>query len=243
MTTLIVFDIDGTLLRSVAPHQAAFSGALRDSGLTEIDSAWGGYAHHTDSWIFREVFRRNTGRLPDAAETLAFADRLAERFVAATAHDGVEQIPGAAAFLKALTASEEYAVAFATGGMRKVTEVKLAPLGAAGPVATASDHTFREHVVREAVRQAGTGFDRVISVGDGPWDVRAAVATGSQFIGIGESTAPFGDWFPRTHLFASFDEIDPAADFALSPPAGRVAAVPDTDVAFTARPASCGCWN
>ncbi|MFF2514193.1 hypothetical protein [Streptomyces sp. NPDC058086] len=110
-------------------------------------------------------------------------------------------------------------------------------------MSTASDHTLREHVVREAIHQAGDGFDRVVSVGDGPWDVRAAVATGSQFIGIGGSTAPFGAWFPHTHLYGSFDEIDPAADFSLTPPVGQVAAEPDADKAFAARPASCDCWN
>lgn len=243
MSTLIVFDIDGTLLRSVAPHQLAFHGALRDCGLAEIDSAWGGYAHHTDSWIFREVFRHNRGRFPDEAETRGFADRLHARFVEAAEREKVEQIPGAAAFLRELEASGGYTVAFATGGMREVTAVKLALLEASGPVATASDHTFREHVVREAIHQAGEGFDRVVCVGDGPWDVRAAVATGSQFIGIGESTKPFGAWFPRTHLFGSFDGIDPAADFSLVPPAGQVEAEPDADKVFTGRPAPCVCWS
>ncbi|MFF5703661.1 HAD family hydrolase [Streptomyces sp. NPDC012794] len=249
MTTLIVFDIDGTLLRSVAPHQAAFHAALEDCGLTDIDSAWGGYAHHTDSWIFREVFRHNTGRLPGEAEVQRFAGLLNERFLAVTAREGVEEIPGAAAFLRALEADGAYAVAFATGGLREVTAAKLAPLGggAGGPVSTASEHTFREHVVREAVHQAvernGGGFERVVCVGDGPWDVRAAVATGSEFIGIGAATAPFGDWFPRTHLFASFDQVDPAGDFTLVPPAGRVAPEPDPDKVFTARPVACPCWN
>lgn len=243
MSTLIVFDIDGTLLRSVAPHQAAFLGALRDSGLAEIDSAWGGYAHRTDSWIFREVFRHNLGRLPDDAETWRFAGQLRERFMAAVGRDGVEEVPGAAAFLRALASSGDYTVAFATGGLREVTEPKLAALGAVGPVATASDHTFREHLLREAIHQAGDGFERVVCVGDGPWDVRAAVAIGSQFIGIGESTAPFGEWFPGTHLFSSFEEIDPAADFTLNPPAGQVAGEPGEDMAFTACPAPCRCWN
>ncbi|GAA3274082.1 HAD family hydrolase [Streptomyces lavendulae] len=247
MTTLIVFDIDGTLLRSVPAHVAAFVGALRDSGLTEIDSDWGGYTHHTDSWIFREVFRSNTGRLPDEAETKRFSGLLHERFTAATAREGVEQTPGAAAFLRALEADPGYAVAFATGAMREVTEAKLAPLAVTGPVVTANEHAFREHLVREAVHRsaerAGAAFDRVVCVGDGPWDVRAAVATGSQFIGIGASPEPFGDWFPRTHLFTSFDDIDPAADFTLLPPAGRVAGEPDADRVFAPRPASCPCWN
>ncbi|MFD3873089.1 HAD family hydrolase [Streptomyces sp. NPDC058623] len=243
MTTLIVFDIDGTLLHSVAAHQAAFLGALGDSGLTEIDARWSGYRHHTDSWIFREVFRANEGRFPDAAQTQRFADLLHERFVAATAADGVEQLPGAAAFLHRLAEDDAYEVAFATGGMREVTAAKLAPLGASGPVSTASEHTYREHLVREAVHRAGGDFERVVCVGDGPWDLRAAVATGSQFIGMGGSSAPFGDWFPATHLFGSFDDVDPARDFTLSPPPGAVAAEPDADTPFAAGPAGCGCWH
>ncbi|MCP2304141.1 hypothetical protein [Actinokineospora globicatena] len=74
MRTLVVLDVDGTLLHSVAPHQSAFLAALRDLGLTEIDAARGGYTHHTDSWIFREVFRANTGRLPGDPEVQRFAD-------------------------------------------------------------------------------------------------------------------------------------------------------------------------
>ncbi|GLW91109.1 HAD family hydrolase [Actinokineospora globicatena] len=132
--------------------------------------------------------------------------------------------------------SDDHAVAFATGGMREVTAVKLAAFGVTGPVATAADHTFREHVVREAIHQAGAGFDRVISVGDGPWDVRAAVAIGSEC--VGSSPAPFGPWFPESAVFASFVDIDLSADFTLV--ALEDVVEPD---AFTARPAACACWN
>ncbi|MEU8774290.1 HAD family hydrolase [Streptomyces sp. NPDC048606] len=247
MTTLIVFDIDGTLLRSVAAHQAAFVAALHDSGLTDFDTAWAGYTHHTDSWIHREVFRRQWGRLPDAAESRRFADHLHARFLAATPAGGIEPIPGATGFLRALASDGDYATAFATGALREVTTAKVAALGAVGPVVTGSDHTFRAHLVREAVRRAsdraGGAFDRVVCVGDGPWDVRAALDTGSEFIGIGTDTAPFGDWFPRNRLFASFDDVDPAADFTLTPPPGRTVAEPDADKAFAAGPAACPCWT
>lgn len=97
----------------------------------------------------------------------------------------------------------------------------------------------------EIIHQAGTGFDRVISVGDGPWDLRAAIATGSQFIGIGESTAPFGAWFPRTHLFASLDDPDPTTDFTVAPPAGQVAPGAGRRQGFHRPPApgACACWS
>lgn len=134
-------------------------------------------------------------------------------------------------------------MAFATGGMHEVTAEKLALLDASGPVSTASDHTYREHVVLEAIHRAGSRFNQIICVGDGLWDVRAAIATGSQLIGIGPSTTAFGEWFPSTHLYTSFNEIDVTADFTLRPPAGTTTRVPNGETAFTARPALCGCWN
>ena len=38
---------------------------------------------------------------------------------------------------------------------------------------------------------------------------------GCQFIGIGPAMEPFGASFPRTYLFATFEEIDPSADHSL----------------------------
>lgn len=113
MSTLFVFDIDGTLLYSATPHRQAFFGPLRGCSFDEVDADCGGYVHHTDSWIFREVFRRNRGRLPEDAETHWFVDRLHAKFLATAERDAIEHVSGAASFLRGLDASDGYTVAFA----------------------------------------------------------------------------------------------------------------------------------
>lgn len=63
MTVLVVLDIDGTLLQTVALHQKSYREALQSSALSD-DLDLNGFLHHTDSWIFYEVFRRDRGRAP-----------------------------------------------------------------------------------------------------------------------------------------------------------------------------------
>ncbi|WP_162902860.1 HAD family hydrolase [Taibaiella koreensis] len=59
---LIVFDIDGTLTDSVAPHQTAFVTALQQMGITEIDTNFKNYRHHTDKHIARSFMKRTRQR-------------------------------------------------------------------------------------------------------------------------------------------------------------------------------------
>lgn len=253
MPTLIVFDIDGTLLHSVAPHQIAFLDALRAVGLTRPDTNWNGYRHHTDSWIYREVFRGHRGRAPEPEEFAEFDRKLAELFAARIGGEPLAVLDGALDFVRRLFDEPEVAVVFATGGLSAVTEMKLRSVGLeapAGSVATASDHTYREHVVREAVHRAiasrepgGAGFDRVIAFGDGLWDVRAALALGFEFVGVGESGRAFGPWFPSTHLIHRYEQVDLGRDYTLTPPPDAVPPAPEADGDFTAGPGACVCWS
>ncbi|WP_028933182.1 HAD family hydrolase [Pseudonocardia spinosispora] len=248
MTTLVVFDIDGTLLNSVEQHHQAFEDALADLELTAPGSGWGEYTHHTDSWIFRELFRRDRGRTPTRLETDRFARALLDRYTAITATAPPPEIQGASTFLAALDDSADHRIAYATGGMREVAVRKLAtvaPSDDSAVVATASEHTFREHVVRDAIDRAGgdRAPKRIIAVGDGTWDVRAAVALDIEFIGIGDSPQVFGPWFPRTHLAASFDEIDLTRSYTLRPPSGSVPPEPGRDTRFVGDSGDCPCWD
>lgn len=252
MPTLIVFDIDGTLLHSVAPHQAAFVDALDAVGLTRPDTNWGGYRHLTDSWIYREVFRAHRGRAPEPEEFAEFDRRFEELFEARIGGGRLAALDGAPNFVRRLFDEPGVAVVFATGGLRGVTETKLRSAGLevpAGSIATASEHTYREHVVREAVHRAtasrptDAGFDRIIAFGDGPWDVRAALALGFEFVGVGESGRAFGPWFPSTHLIARYEQVDLRRDYTLTPPSQAVPPAPGSDGDFTAGPGACACWS
>jgi phosphoglycolate phosphatase-like HAD superfamily hydrolase len=83
-------------------------------------------------------------------------------------------------------------VAVATGGWLASATVKLRAAGVEAaelpPMACADDAESREDIVRlawqRAEAQAGITFDRVVSIGDAPWDVRTARSLGLPFIGI-----------------------------------------------------------
>ena len=113
--TLVIFDIDGTLIESFALDTAAFVDAFRDVfGFDDICEDWASYPHVTDIGILTEVFMLRHDRAPSPEEIASVQARyvalLSERVTAA----GLRPLPGAAAMLSRLSASSEYAVAYAS---------------------------------------------------------------------------------------------------------------------------------
>lgn len=227
--TVWVFDIDGTLLDSAATHQRAFTEALWAQGFSDVDTRWDGYRHHTDSWIFAEVYAAHRGRRPAAAERAAFGTVLRRRYAALAGAAGAPETAGARAAVEAVAAGGD-AVCFATGGMREVSADKLAALfparggcGAA-PLATATEHAYREHIVLDAVARAAAahgvaGFARVVCVGDGPWDALAARRLGFEFAGVAGDPGRFRGLCPAANVVPAPGALDPARRYPLDGPA------------------------
>ncbi len=189
-SNIVVFDIDGTLTDSVKAHQSAFEGALRSFDFPSLRTDWGSYKHHSDSAIFTEAWHE-AGRNGDAD-----LDRLeaeyAWRYDKAVCAAPFFEIPGAGRFVDYLRA-EGWAIAFATGSLRHGAIHKLSIAGIDGReeiVVSASELETREAIVAragelacKATRQNTPG--RVVSIGDGIWDLKTACNLGYEFIGIG----------------------------------------------------------
>ena len=190
---LIVFDIDGTLLHSIATHKLAMAQAMAASDLVHRDPEWSNYLNHTDSGVFYEAYERSFGKPPSAVECRDFEALFQTCYDRARAAETDLEIPGAVALLRQLEASGAWLMAYATGSYRGPAEDKLRLLGVASPscvLVTASEFRTRKDIVAEAVRQRLAGLEhehhgRMISVGDGPWDARTAADLGMQFIGVG----------------------------------------------------------
>lgn len=196
--SLVVFDIDGTLLDTVEDHVGAYLEALDLFDLSNIDSRWDLYPEHTDSAILHELFQRHRGRRATSDELGAFGRRLAQAFDSRTRGVPLQLIPGAEAVLVTIRNAPSVACALATGGLREVSIPKvsrLAPYIEPDAVMTASDEESRANILARAVAlcvdQTGGTFDRVIYVGDGPWDAIAARGHGVSFIGVGPSIDRF----------------------------------------------------
>ncbi len=60
----VIFDLDGTLLRSNELDDAMYVRALADEfGFTDVRTDWSTYPEATDPGILQEVFRERLGRL------------------------------------------------------------------------------------------------------------------------------------------------------------------------------------
>jgi phosphoglycolate phosphatase-like HAD superfamily hydrolase len=188
---LVVFDIDGTLLDNLAAEDECFVQALRDGlGLSAVSPDWETYQHVSDHGIVIETYRRELGGAPSPD---AVADTVG-RFVAllAAAHHAQPISPtrGAAELLTTLP-SHGWAIAMATGAWRRAAHLKLTAAGLhddAIPLATSEDGPARTDIVKTAVARAerhyDATFDRIVSVGDGVWDVEAARGLALPFVGV-----------------------------------------------------------
>ena len=192
---LAIFDIDGTLTESVAVDEVCFVQAFRDVlGIERINTNWLEYNFQTDSGLALEICRSHLGRDPSGVEITRLQSRFAHLLSAAV--EGVAQpireIPGAAGLLHGLGAHPLWPVAIATGGWSMSARFKLASAGLpvdAFPWANADDAVDRVDILRTAIRRAGQAygqdaFEKVVYVGDGVWDVRAAKALGIGFLGL-----------------------------------------------------------
>lgn len=188
---LIVFDVDGTIADTVALHHGALLEAMRSFAIPRLDTDWGSYPNHTDAAIFEDAWFAGFGRTPTLAERGAFERRMNAAFDAASEPAPIREIAGAVRFIETARRAG-WALAFATGGLRKLTLKKLAAIGLEFPedvVVTSSEHPARNALVAGAVAAARAHYrtfpKKIVSFGDGRWDFETAQALGLAFVGVG----------------------------------------------------------
>jgi phosphoglycolate phosphatase-like HAD superfamily hydrolase len=188
--SLIVFDIDGTLTDSVIQHQKAFTETLLEIGVSKINSEYKSFKHHTDSFIAKEIYEHNQNKSFSKDKIQQFEKGLTERINLLN----FKEIKGAKELVEKLQKYTEFGVCYATGSLRKPAEHKLNSIGIEFQdwQLVASDKIYeRENIVDKAIKNATKNyeverFERIISVGDGLWDLLTAENLKLEFIGVGE---------------------------------------------------------
>lgn len=195
MHGLVIFDVDGTLSLTSRVDDDCWAEAAREVlGVEGMSTDWSTYSHSTDEAIASDLIRDRT-ELPRTDETV---HRVRDAFIARirTALAGnpmlFRPVPGSPSVFDRLRECG-WSSAIATGGWRTTACLKLDAAGvphAGIPAAHADDAHPRESIVSiaaaRAIESAGTAFERIVYVGDGIWDVRAARRLGIGFVGIGE---------------------------------------------------------
>ncbi len=192
---LVVFDIDGTLVRSVELDDTCFVRAFADVlGIEGICADWSHYQSSTDSGLTREIVRRHLGRDPSPEEIERLRERCCQllRRVQMRHPGAIRAVQGAATLLAYLTGETPWRAAIASGSWPETAHIKLVAAGLAVdhlPRAFADSAEDRDEILRLAVarateRYATRGFGKVVYVGDGLWDVQTARRLRIAFVGI-----------------------------------------------------------
>lgn len=193
---LAIFDIDGTLTDTNQVDAACYlQAAEQEFGIKGADDDWSQYAHATDPGILHELCLRHRGQAPSGREILAFQARFLANLKEENHRrpDLFREIKGAGALLDWLEASPDWRAALATGGWAVTARFKLQAARLPGedlPFASGDDGIARQDILRSALiraRDRHGRFQRVVSIGDGVWDVRAAGDLGLAFIGVGDT--------------------------------------------------------
>ena len=193
---LAIFDIDGTLTNTNSVDEECFVRALGEAhSISGIGTDWGQYPHTTDSGITDHIFQEKFGRPPEDAELAkfkgCFVSALSEQYQLNAS--AFAEIPGASVALNRLRRESDWAVAIATGCWRESAFLKLriARIDINGlPAAYAEDGLSREEILQAAVARSLyhyrlSSFGKIVSVGDGVWDVRTAGRLKFSFLGVG----------------------------------------------------------
>ena len=192
--TLITFDVDGTLIKSVGTHankfhKDAFAHAFKV--VHDIDTNIDVIPHHgsTDQLVVEAVLKHHGvphdvvwAKMSECTDAmLAYAYGAAVAGFAAT---GLEILPGVQELLTALAAREDVVVGLVTGNLERIAWIKMKALGVEHLFTKpniggfGSDRTDRGelvHIARQrCIEKLGFEVSRAVHVGDTPNDVKAA---------------------------------------------------------------------
>lgn len=189
---ILLFDIDGTLIRSGGAGKAAMETGLKKAfNLQKIDDTIP-YSGRTDVAIAHDLLRvhglevheENIAKLHNA-----YQDELPESL---KNHDG-EILPGIREFLPRLHACPNVVLGLLTGNIRRGAENKLRfyglwdyfPFGGFADGIPDRDEVARK-ALKEAERHAARPADlnKVWVIGDTPFDVKCARAIGAKAIAV-----------------------------------------------------------
>jgi phosphoglycolate phosphatase len=190
--TILLFDIDGTLLSSGGAGKAAMEAALLGEFELPAITAHVPYSGRTDRSISRDLLREHGLEATEDNLQRLHAAYLRKLPVCLRDHPG-KVLPGVGELMRELAGRSGVAVGLLTGNIRAGARLKLGHYGLDHHFAFGGfgdRHWERDDVAREALATAERHLnrpldpDRVWVIGDTPLDVCCARAIGAKAIAV-----------------------------------------------------------
>jgi phosphoglycolate phosphatase-like HAD superfamily hydrolase len=190
--TLIIFDIDGTLVTSDSRDSKAFAESYQeyfDKDFYSID--WRKYEHVTDHTIFHSVYRDHFGHPCSVEDMHGFQDHYINKLTTNRQEnpDHYREIAGSRAILDALHTDERYILGIGTGGWKRPQLIKLAHVGISVDYiydSYADDKPTREDILQESIDLARQDHEvtHTVYLGDAIWDLHTTRNMDIPLIGV-----------------------------------------------------------
>ncbi len=214
---IILFDIDGTLVRTGGAGKAAMEAALCEDFGVCLSAEEIPYSGRTDLAIGRDLMKGH-GIDPTPANQLRLVEGYLSRLPRYLREIRGNVCPGIGDLLGVLAPRSDTLLGLLTGNVRRGAETKLGHYGLWGhfPVGGFGDeHDDRDDVARSALRSVvaylGTEIDPrdVWVIGDTPLDVKCARAIGARAVAVATGWHPLDDLLASDPDFAFADLSDP----------------------------------
>lgn len=217
--TLILFDIDGTLVRG-GPAKVAFNSAMVETYGTAGAVESYDFSGKTDPQIARELLSDaglEDGVVEAGLDTLW--DRYIEELESRIGANPMRLLPGVASLIEALDSKPDVAIGLVTGNIIRGARLKLESVGLAQCFevgAYGSDHAVREHLPAIALERAfeawGARFapESAVIVGDTPRDVECGKHEGTRTVAVATGRVP-REQLETTGADAIFDDFSDVA--------------------------------
>ena len=222
MKTLLLWDIDGTLINSGGAGMRALRAAIRDAfgiagTLEDIE-----FAGRTDRWIMRQIFAK-FGIDPAEASFTACAEAYFAALPREMEAPGARVLPGVRLLLDEATSRPGSAQGLLTGNLRRGAQAKLGfhglwdyfPFGAFADDGERRDE-LGPHALRRARERHGFAFEpaHVWVIGDTPHDIACARAFGANSLAVTTGTHTAADLAFHSPTALLPDLSDPSAFWA-----------------------------
>jgi len=197
--TLVLFDIDGTLVDCGKAAGKCFSAAFKEAfGVACPIFSPEEVSGLTDAAILTEVVRRLKIKDDDFERQRALAFEIYARNLAGELKlKPARELPGASRAIEAVRSTPGWTVGLLTGSTEATARIKLEAAGISFERFTcgaySEDGEFREALPLAARARFAMLFGQepkmTVLIGDTPRDVQAALASGCEFIGV--TTGPY----------------------------------------------------